>query len=117
MKRTLITAALASLIIGSAAQAGSLTNQEVYAMFGEETYLNDHAIKSVDMASMEIRNEHSLAPEHGISISAIHEIFGEERVSQPLLQVDMAAMQVSSSHSSSPVTRSNEAYSILDIDV
>ncbi len=46
MKRTLITAALASFIIGSTAQAGSLTNQEVYATFGEETYLSDHAIKA-----------------------------------------------------------------------
>lgn len=117
MKRTLITAALASFIIGSTAQAGSLTNQEVYATFGEETYLSEHTIKSVDIASMEIRSEYSLTPEHGISISAVHEIFGEERVAQPLPQVDMAAMQVSSSHSSSPVTRNNDAYSILDIDV
>ena len=117
MKRTLVTAALASLIIGSAAQAGSLTNQEVYATFGEESYLSDHAIKSVDMASMEIRSERSLTPEHGISISAVHEIFGEERVAQPLPQVDMAAMQVTGSHTSSPFIRNNEAYSILDIDV
>jgi hypothetical protein len=117
MKRTLLTAALASLIIGTSAQAGSLSNEKIYAMFGEETYLDDHSLNRVDMAPMEIRSKHRSSSKQAISLTAIYEIFGEEMVGKSLPRADMASMEICSKRSPSTYRGGNEAYTILNIDV
>jgi len=117
MKRIVLTAALATLIIGTSAQAGSLTNQEIFATFGEETYLNDHSTNKVDMASMEIRGAHESTPDYGISLNTVHEIFGEERVGKSLPRADMASMEIRSKRGPTAFGGNNEASAILDLDI
>ena len=117
MKRIVLTAALATLIIGASAQAGPLTNQEIFATFGEETYLDDHSMNRVDMASMEIRGTNESTPDYGISINAVHEIFGEEHVGKSLPRADMASMEIRSKRGPSTFGGNNEASAILDLDI
>lgn len=117
MKRIVLTAALATFIIGTSAQAGSLTNQEIFATFGEETYLNDHSTNRVDMASMEIRDTHESTPDYGISLNDVHEIFGEERVGKSLPRADMASMEIRNNRGPSTFGGNNEASAILDLDI
>ncbi|RUM92438.1 MAG: hypothetical protein DSZ28_09535 [Thiothrix sp.] len=117
MKRSILTAAMATLIIGTSAQAGSLTQQEIYSVFGEETYLSDRSTNRVDMASMEVLGSHSSTSGHTISLNAVYEIFGEERVEKSLPRADMGSMEIRGEHAPTSFGGSNAAYSILDIDV
>ncbi len=78
MKRILLTAALSTFVIGASAQAGSLSNDEVFDFFSEEAHLTDRSMGRVDMASMDIRGRSDSSSEDGLSLNAVYEIFGEE---------------------------------------
>lgn len=117
MKHTVLLAALASLGMGASVQADALSNQEIYATFGEETYLSDSAAPRVDMASMEIGGGHQSSPEYALTLSSVHEIFGEERVGQSLPRADMAVMEIRGKRGPATFDSQDQAYSILDIDV
>jgi hypothetical protein len=78
MKRILFTAVLSALVIGVSAQAGSLSNDEIFDFFSEEAHLTDRSMGRVDMASMDIRGRNDFSSEDSMSLNTVYEIFGEE---------------------------------------